>query len=135
MTQLTKPCHQPWRSCFPGQEGNGTHVNISGAGLVSTSPNPENAIKFLEYLTSEPAQLLFANGNNEYPAVPGIAATSAVVGLGEFNEDMLNASELGINRRGDYGVRPCWLEIGLNEGLNHTQKSPLQAGICDANDG
>ncbi len=83
---------------FPAQESNGTHVNISGAGLVSTSPNPENAIKFLEYLTSEPAQLLFANGNNEYPAVPGIAATSAVVGLGEFSEDTLNASELGINQ-------------------------------------
>ena len=45
-----------------------------------------------------PAQLLFANGNNEYPAVPGIAATSAVVGLGEFKEDMLNASELGTNQ-------------------------------------
>ena len=83
---------------FPGQQGNGTHVNISGAGLVSTSPNPENAVKFLEYLTSEQAQRLFANGNNEYPAVPGIAATSAVVGLGEFSEDTLNASELGINQ-------------------------------------
>ena len=83
---------------FPGQDSTGTHVNISGAGLVSTSPNPENAVKFLEYLTSEPAQLLFANGNNEYPAVPGIAATSAVVGLGEFTEDPLNASELGINQ-------------------------------------
>ena len=84
---------------FPGQEGNGTHVNISGAGLVSnTSPNPENAVKFLEYLTSESAQLLFANGNHEYPAVPGIAGTSAVVGLGEFKEDTLNASELGINQ-------------------------------------
>lgn len=83
---------------FPGQEGNGTHVNISGAGLISTSPNPENAIKFLEYLTSDAAQLLFANGNNEYPAVPGIAASSVVVGLGEFKEDMLNASELGINQ-------------------------------------
>lgn len=83
---------------FPGQESNGTHVNISGAGLISTSPNPENAVKFLEYLTSEPAQLLFANGNNEYPAVPGIAPTSAVVGLGEFSEDRLNAAELGINQ-------------------------------------
>ena len=65
---------------------------------MSTSPNPENAIKFLEYLTSDLAQLLFANGNNEYPAVPGIAATSAVVGLGEFSEDTLNASEVGINQ-------------------------------------
>ena len=83
---------------FPDQEGNGTHVNISGAGLVSTSPNPENAVKFLEYLSSDAAQLLFANGNNEYPAVPGIAASSVVVGLGGFKEDMLNASELGINQ-------------------------------------
>ncbi|MDB2433235.1 Fe(3+) ABC transporter substrate-binding protein [Luminiphilus sp.] len=83
---------------FPGQQTNGTHVNISGAGLVRTAPNPKNAIKFLEYLTSDAAQLLFANGNNEYPAVPGIAASSVVVGLGEFKEDMLNASELGINQ-------------------------------------
>jgi len=83
---------------FPGQQTNGTHVNISGAGLVKTAPNPKNAIKFLEYLTSDAAQLLFANGNNEYPAVPGIAASSVVVGLGEFKEDMLNASELGINQ-------------------------------------
>lgn len=83
---------------FPGQGSNGTHVNISGAGLVSTAPNAENAVKFLEYLTSEPAQLLFANGNNEYPAVPGVAASSAVVALGDFNEDTLNASELGINQ-------------------------------------
>ncbi len=83
---------------FPDQEGNGTHINISGAGLVRTAPNAENAVKFLEYLTSDAAQLLFANGNNEYPAVPGIAASSVVVGLGEFKEDMLNASELGINQ-------------------------------------
>ena len=33
---------------FPDQEGNGTHVNISGAGLVKTAPNPENAIRFLQ---------------------------------------------------------------------------------------
>mgnify|MGYP001222352410 FL=1 len=83
---------------FPGQESNGTHVNISGAGLVTTSPNSENAVKFLEYLTSESAQLLFANGNFEYPAVPGVAPMSTVAGLGEFSEDMLNASELGVNQ-------------------------------------
>ena len=57
---------------FPDQGGNGTHVNISGAGLVKSAPNPENAIRFLEYLASDEAQLLFANGNHEYPAVPGL---------------------------------------------------------------
>ena len=83
---------------FPDQADNGTHVNISGAGLVKTSPNPENAIRFLEYLASDEAQSLFANGNHEYPAVPGIAANSTVVALGDFAEDSLNTSELGVNQ-------------------------------------
>ena len=83
---------------FPDQGGNGTHVNISGAGLVKTAPNPQNAIRFLEYLTSDEAQLLFANGNYEYPAVPGLAATSTVVALGDFGEDSLNTAELGENQ-------------------------------------
>ncbi len=83
---------------FPDQGGNGTHVNISGAGLVKTAPNAVNAIRFLEYLVSDQAQLLFANGNNEYPAVPGIAAASTVVALGDFTEDSLNTSELGVNQ-------------------------------------
>ena len=83
---------------FPDQGGNGTHVNISGAGLVKTAPNSENAIRFLEYLVSDEAQLLFANGNYEYPAVPGLAATSAVVALGDFGEDSINTSELGVNQ-------------------------------------
>ncbi len=83
---------------FPDQADNGTHVNISGAGLVKTSPNPENAIRFLEYLVSDEAQSLFANGNHEYPAVRGIAANSTVVALGDFAEDSLNTSELGVNQ-------------------------------------
>ena len=83
---------------FPDQAGNGTHVNISGAGLVKTAPNPENAIRFLEYLASDQAQSLFADGNHEYPVVSGIAATSTVVALGDFAEDSLNTSELGVNQ-------------------------------------
>jgi iron(III) transport system substrate-binding protein len=83
---------------FPDQLGNGTHVNISGAGLVSTAPNPENAVRFLEYLVSDEAQSLFANGNNEYPAVSGIAASSTVVALGDFVEDTLSTAELGVHQ-------------------------------------
>ena len=83
---------------FPDQDGNGTHINVSGAGLVKTSPNRENAIKFLEYLTSESAQRYFADGNNEYPAVDGLKANSAVEGLGTFKPDTLNAAEIGKNQ-------------------------------------
>ena len=80
---------------FPNQDGSGAHVNISGAGVVATSPNREHAIRFLEYLTGNEAQAYFANGNNEYPAVSGVDASSAVEALGQFSEDDLNASLLG----------------------------------------
>ena len=80
---------------FPDQDGTGTHVNISGAGLVKTAPNRANAIKFLEYLTEEKAQRYFADGNNEYPAVIGLKANSAVEKLGTFKPDTLNAAEIG----------------------------------------
>ena len=83
---------------FPNQGSDGTHVNISGAGVVKTSPNREHAIRFLEYLTSDEAQAYFANGNNEYPAVSGVIASSAVEALGEFEEDDLNASLLGVHQ-------------------------------------
>jgi iron(III) transport system substrate-binding protein len=38
---------------FPNQEDRGAHVNISGAGVTRYAPNKDNAIKFLEYLTSD----------------------------------------------------------------------------------
>ena len=80
---------------FPDQDGTGTHVNVSGAGVVKTAPNRENAVKFLEYLTSESAQRYFADGNNEYPAAEGLKANSAVEQLGSFRADTLNAAEIG----------------------------------------
>lgn len=83
---------------FPDQNGTGTHVNISGAGVVKGAPNRENAIRFLEYLTQDTAQAYFANGNNEYPVVEGVAPSAAVVELGTFKRDRLNAAELGRNQ-------------------------------------
>ena len=54
---------------FPNQDDRGTHINISGAGVTKHAPNRDNAIAFLEYLTSPYAQRLFAEGNNEYPVI------------------------------------------------------------------
>ena len=52
---------------FPNQETTGTHVNISGAGVVKGSKNKDNAIKFLEFLSAKEAQGTFAEANYEYP--------------------------------------------------------------------
>ena len=83
---------------FPDQEGNGTHVNVSGAGLVKTSPNRDNAIRFLEYLSSDGAQRYFADGNHEYPAISGLPGSPELVALGDFSPDTLDAAELGVHQ-------------------------------------
>ncbi len=83
---------------FPNQATTGTHVNMSGAGVVKTAPNRANAVKFLEYLASDSAQKYLANGNNEYPAAKDVAPTSAVEALGPFKADALPAAEIGRNQ-------------------------------------
>jgi len=83
---------------FPNQNGTGSHVNISGAGVLANAPNQENAIKFLEYLASEEAQEYFSAGNDEYPAVPGVALSESVAQLGLFRQDTLNLEALGRNQ-------------------------------------
>jgi iron(III) transport system substrate-binding protein len=83
---------------FPNQDGRGTHVNVSGAGVAKHAPHKEAAIKFLEYLASDSAQQYFADGNNEYPVVDGVAANAAVAALGSFKIDTVNVSVLGKNQ-------------------------------------
>ncbi len=78
---------------FPNQRDRGVHVNISGGGIAKNSPNPEGALKFLEYLASREAQEIFARSNNEYPVVSGTAVDSVVRGFGSFREDKLSAAE------------------------------------------
>jgi len=80
---------------FPNQDGRGAHVNVSGAGMLKHAPHPEAARRFLEYLAGDNAQRYFAQGNNEYPAVPGLLDNATLVALGRFKADELNVSLLG----------------------------------------
>jgi iron(III) transport system substrate-binding protein len=79
---------------FPNQGDRGAHVNISGAGVVRTAPNREAAQAFLEYLSSPPAQSIFADGNMEYPVVADARPHAVLVGLGQFRQDPLNAARM-----------------------------------------
>ena len=84
---------------WPGQQGQGTHINISGAGVLKHAPHREEAVRFLEYLAGNDAQRYFADGNNEYPAVSGVAVDNpALASLGAFKSDTLNVSALGRNQ-------------------------------------
>jgi len=84
---------------FPNQEGRGTHINVSGAGVVKYAPNRENAIKFIEFLSDTEAQKVFAHANFEYPVKPGIEPHSLLQSWGEFKSDTINLSLLGINNK------------------------------------
>ncbi|MHB8948500.1 MAG: extracellular solute-binding protein [Rhodoferax sp.] len=86
---------------FPNQTTWGTHVNIAGGAVARHAKNPGNAVKFLEYLASAPAQDQFANGNNEWPVAKGIKisnpALQAMTG-GSFKSEAIPISVVGMNQ-------------------------------------
>tara|TARA_S200000501_G_C20869482_1_gene763538 strand:- start:1253 stop:2272 length:1020 start_codon:yes stop_codon:yes gene_type:complete len=83
---------------FPNQGDRGSHINISGIGLAKNSPNKENAIKLMEYLTSEEAQKTYVNNSYEYPANPMVKPSKIVQDWGEFKRDNLDLNNLGVYR-------------------------------------
>ena len=84
---------------FPNQASWGTHINISGAGVLKYAPNRDAAIRFLEYLASDEAQRYFADGNNEWPVVAQVKVDNPVLNaFGEFRRDALNVAVLGRNQ-------------------------------------
>lgn len=82
---------------WPNQKTSGTHINVSGGGMLKTAPNKAAAVRFLEYLASDEAQAYFADGNNEWPAVNSVKiANSALDSLGKFKADKLPVKNLAM---------------------------------------
>jgi iron(III) transport system substrate-binding protein len=71
---------------FPTLPDGGTHVNVSGVGLAAHSPNREDAILLMEYLTDEYAQSRFAGANYEYPVNPSVAPDPIVAAWGTLQD-------------------------------------------------
>lgn len=82
---------------FPDQDGDGTHVNISGAGVVKSSKNKENAVKLIAFLTSEKAQKAYAEANYEYPVNSKVEPSELLKSWGEFKEQQIALTKLGEN--------------------------------------
>jgi iron(III) transport system substrate-binding protein len=99
MLRSTKPEDQQAMNAvgivWPNQASWGTHINVSGGGVLKHAPNRDNAVKFLEYLASDEAQNYFANGNNEWPVVKSVPVTNKeLAALGTFKPDQLPIGEL-----------------------------------------
>ena len=81
----------PWaesvRIVFPTFENGGTHVNLSGMAMTKAAPNRDNAIKLMEWLSSENAQEIYAEVNGEYPLIAGSTPSDLVASWGAFTAD------------------------------------------------
>ena len=83
---------------FPDQSGRGTHVNISGVAVARHARHRDAAVKFLEYLAGDDAQRMLADGNNEYPAVPGVRVDNpALAAFGPFKAETVPIAKVGAN--------------------------------------
>ena len=85
---------------FPNQDGRGTHMNISGGGVLKHAPNKANAIKLLEFLLTKEAQQHIVNNTFEYPMIDGVEPNKLIAqfGLG-FKQDLkTKVSKYGKNK-------------------------------------
>jgi iron(III) transport system substrate-binding protein len=84
---------------FPNQKPlkgqmQGVHLNISGAGVINGTKHPEAALKFIEFLTSEPIQRLYADGNQEYPINAKVKPSETLQSFGKIKTDTTPVNEL-----------------------------------------
>lgn len=77
---------------FPSLGGQGSHVNISGAGVAANAPNKANALRLLEFFASSETQKQIAGGNNEFPASPDVAAPPPVDTYANFKANPMSAA-------------------------------------------
>jgi len=74
---------------FPNQQDRGTHMNISGAGMLKHAPNKANAVKLIEFLLTKVAQEHIVNNTFEYPMIAGVLPNELVPGNDlSFKQDL-----------------------------------------------
>lgn len=78
-----------------GKDEGGTHVNLSGAGVVKHAKNPEGARKLLEWLSSAKVQTAYTHGTYESPINKQAEADPIVKAWGKFTPSPLNAGDIG----------------------------------------
>lgn len=79
---------------FPNQHDRGTHVNVSGAGVLRNAPNSKNALRLLEFLLSKSSQEYLSNSNFEYPVNPDAQMAELLRQWGVFRADTIDLNQL-----------------------------------------
>lgn len=92
---VAKDPNFPVKIFWANQDTTGTHVNVSGAGVTAYSDNPEDALKVIEFLSSDKAQGLYASANKEYPVKQGIDESDLLKSWGKFRQDDIGVQKFG----------------------------------------
>lgn len=102
-TNDKKPEQKEWAASvkilFPNTEDRGTHINLSGVILARNAPNKDNAIKLIEFLSTDEAQQIYATVNHEYPVKAGVPWSDLVKSWGEFKPDSIALDKVAKLRR------------------------------------
>ena len=103
MLNEEKPEQKKWaesvKMVFPNAQDRGTHINLSGMLLAKNAPNKGNAIKFMEFLSSNDAQKIYAEVNHEYPVKQGVPSSDLVKSWGELKPDSLSLEQVASLRK------------------------------------
>lgn len=79
---------------WASQEGEGTHANISGAGIVEASDNTADAQALLEWLADD-GQSAFVDANHEIPVNPAVEPEPIAASFGPFERMPVDAEAYG----------------------------------------
>lgn len=82
---------------WPDQNGNGAHINISGAAVTKAAKNKDAAVKLMEFLVGDEAQHWYAETNNEFPVRDDVQSSELLKSWGEFKADDIALDQLGIH--------------------------------------
>lgn len=92
---MEKKPNLPLGIFWANQQGSGVHVNVSGAGITKHAKHDKEAVKLLEWLSSEKAQNLFADANMEFPVNAKVKPDPVVAAWGSFKQNPINVAKAG----------------------------------------
>jgi iron(III) transport system substrate-binding protein len=85
----------PVAPVWADQQGRGTHVNLSGLGVVTSSDHPQEARELIDYLRQPAEQEIFAHNNHEFPVVRGAKPSKEIAQFGTFKRDPIDVARAG----------------------------------------
>jgi iron(III) transport system substrate-binding protein len=85
----------PVAPVWADQNGRGTHVNLSGVGVVKASDRKDDAERLVRYLTAPRQQRTFAHNNHEFGVGPGVKTTKEIARFGSFKRDPIDVAGAG----------------------------------------